>query len=186
MTVHGIQGPRIRLVPFEKDYVDYVLRWFNDPEVLRYVKRVMPLHRVQEEQFVERMAQSKDDVVWAVLDENESPIGVSGLHGIDWVNRNAKTGTVIGERSVWRKGYGTEVMATRTKWAFEELGLHRLQSECYVENVASRRCLEKAGYQLIGTARRRMWRNGAWHDLLLFDILEEDWLAAHPRPTRPS
>jgi RimJ/RimL family protein N-acetyltransferase len=143
----------------------------------------MPLNRMQEEAYVERMSQSKNDVVWIVLDENESVIGVSGLHGIDWINRNAKTGTVIGERSVWRKGYGSEVMATRTRWAFEELGLHRLQSECYVENVASRRCLEKAGYKLMGTARRRMWRNGAWHDLYLFDMLDEDWFAAHRRPT---
>lgn len=182
MTVPGIQGPRIRLVPFERDYIDHVLRWFNDSEVTRYVKRVMPLHRIQEERFVEKMAESKDDVMWAILDENESPIGVSAIHQIDWINRNGKTGTVIGERSVWGKGYGTEVMNTRTKWAFEELGLHRLQSECFVENVASRRCLEKAGYKLIGTARRRMWRNGAWHDLLLFDILDEDWLAQNPRP----
>jgi RimJ/RimL family protein N-acetyltransferase len=181
MTVPGIQGPRVRLVPFEREHIDHVLRWFNDPEVLRYVKRVTPLHRVQEEKYVERMTESRDDIVWTVLDENESVIGVSGIHRIDWVNRSGRTGTVIGERSVWRKGYGAEVMSTRTKWAFEELGLHRLQSECYVENVASRRCLEKAGYQLIGTARQRMWRNGRWHDLLLFDILAEDWLAANPR-----
>ena len=182
MIVPGIQGPRIRLVPFEKEYVDHALRWFNDPEVLRFVKRVMPMHRLQEEKYVERMAESRDDVVWAVLDENGSPIGVSGIHMIDWISRNGKTGTILGERSVWGKGYGSEVMLTRTQWAFEELGLHRLQSECYVENTASRRCLEKAGYRQIGTARKRMWRNGAWHDLHLFEMLEEDWFAAHPRP----
>lgn len=180
MTVPGIQGPRVRLVPFEREYIDHVLRWFNDAEVTRYTQRAMPLFRLAEEKFVDRIAESTSDVVWAVLDENESPIGVSGIHRIDWINRNAGTGTVLGERSVWGKGYGTEIMAVRTQWAFEELGLHRLQSECYVENAASRRCLEKTGYKLIGTARRRFWRNGAWHDLHLFEILEEDWFAAHP------
>ena len=93
-----------------------------------------------------RMAGSKDDVVWAVLDENETPIGVSGIHAIDWIGRNGRTGTVLGDRSVWGKGYGTDVMRTRTRWAFEDLGLHRLQSECYVENAASKRCLEKTGF----------------------------------------
>ncbi|HKA23443.1 MAG TPA: GNAT family N-acetyltransferase, partial [Candidatus Eisenbacteria bacterium] len=105
MTVPGIQGPRIRLVPFEREYIDHVVRWFNDPEVLRYVKRVTPLPRVAEEKYVERMAESKEDIVWIVLDENESAIGVTGIHRIDWINRNGRTGTVIGERSVWRKGY---------------------------------------------------------------------------------
>jgi RimJ/RimL family protein N-acetyltransferase len=109
MTVPGIQGPRVRLVPFEREYIDHVLRWFNDAEVTRYTQRAMPLFRLAEEKFVDRMAESKDDVVWAVLDENESPIGVSGIHRIDWINRNAGTGTVLGERSVWGKGYGSEI-----------------------------------------------------------------------------
>ena len=181
MTVHGVRGDRIRLVPFEVEYIDHVLRWFNDPEIVRYTKRILPLYRLQEQKFIERMAESRDDVVWAVLDENETPIGVSGIHGIDWMSRNGKTGTVLGDRSVWGKGYGTEVVRTRTRWAFEELGLHRLQSECYAENLASKRCLEKTGFRLIGTARKRMWRDAAWHDLHLFEMLEEDWFAAHPR-----
>jgi len=184
MIVPGIRGPRVRLVPFEREYIDHVLRWFNDPEVTRYTKRVMPLTRLAEEKYVERMAESKDDVVWTVFDENESPIGVSGIHRIDWMNRSGRTGTVIGERSVWGKGYGAEIMVVRTGWAFEELGLHRLQSECYADNLASRRCLEKAGYKLFGTARKRMWRRGAWHDLHFLEILEEEWFAAHPPVAR--
>jgi len=181
VNVPGIRGERVRLVPFENHLIDHVLRWFNDPEVMRYTKRIMPLSRYAEQKYLERMAESKDDVVWAVLDENETPIGVSGIHAIDWIGRNGRTGTVLGDRSVWGKGYGSDVMRTRTRWAFEDLGLHRLQSECYVENAASKRCLEKTGFRLIGTARKRMWRGASWHDLHLFEMLEEDWFAAHPR-----
>ena len=90
------------------------------------------------------------------------------------MNRSAKTGTILGEKSAWRRGYGADVMRTRTRFAFEELGLHRLASECFVANLASRRCLEKAGFKLIGTARQRIWRNGVWHDLYLFDCLADD------------
>lgn len=181
MNVPGIRGERVRLVPFEPELIDHILRWFNDPEVTRFTKRILPLSRLAEQKYVERMAESKDDVVWAVLDENETPIGVSGIHRIDWISRNGRTGTVLGDRSVWGKGYGTDVMRTRTRWAFEDLGLHRLQSECYAENLASKRCLEKAGFRLIGTARKRMWREAGWHDLHLFEMLEEDWFGAHPK-----
>ena len=38
MTVPGIQGPRVRLVPFEREYIDYALRWFNDPDLtMRFI-----------------------------------------------------------------------------------------------------------------------------------------------------
>jgi aminoglycoside 6'-N-acetyltransferase len=69
-------------------------------------------------------------------------------------------------------------MRVRTRWAFEELGLHRIESECFAENVASARCLEKAGYRRFGTARKRHWRGGRWHDAILWEILDEDYFGS--------
>jgi hypothetical protein len=38
MDVIGIPGERIRLVPIGKEkHLDNFVRWFNDPEVIRYV-----------------------------------------------------------------------------------------------------------------------------------------------------
>jgi RimJ/RimL family protein N-acetyltransferase len=99
------------------------------------------------------------------------------LHRINWRDRSATSGIVIGEKSAWGQGYGSEVMQVRTAWAFEELGLHRIESECFVENVGSARCLAKAGYRQVGLARQKRWRQGAWHDCILWEILDEDYFA---------
>ena len=88
-------------MPLERQHLDAIVGWFNDPEVTRWTKRVGALSRLQEDKFYEQMAVSREDVVWAVLDEGERHIGVSGIHGIDWVNRNGKTGTVISDKSAW-------------------------------------------------------------------------------------
>lgn len=177
MRVPGISGEKVRLVPLEKEHLENCLKWLNDSEVMRWTKRVIPLHRAQEDKFLERMVESRDDVAWAIHDENDRHIGVSGIHRIDWQYRSGMTGTIIGEKSAWGRGYGSDTMRTRTRWAFEELGLHRLQSGCFVENEASKRCLEKAGFRVVGTLRKRIWRAAAWHDLYLMEILEEDWFA---------
>ena len=116
-------------------------------------------------------------VVWAVHDEQGRHIGGTGLHGINWSERSATSGIVIGEKAVWGQGYGREVMALRTAWAFEELGLHRIESECFAENIGSARCLEHSGYRRIGVARQKRWRHGAWHDCILWEILDEDYVA---------
>jgi len=182
MDVVGIQGARIRLVPLDRaEHFENFLRWFNDPEITRWVSQFMPVTREAEEKWLERTLASEHDVVLAILDENGCHIGNAGLHSIDWRCRSAVTGTVIGEKDAWGKGYGTDVMRTRARWAFEELGLNRLQSECFAQNLASARCLEKTGYRRIGVARQAEWRHGAWQAMILWDLLAEDWFGEHPR-----
>jgi RimJ/RimL family protein N-acetyltransferase len=178
LPVH-LRGERVQLVPPDKrlHLENYVL-WFNDPEVTRFMLQYMPMTRMAEEAWFDGLAERKDDVVWAVHDEHGRHIGTTGIHVRDWRNRSAITGIVIGEKSAWGKGYGSEVMRTRTRWAFEELGLHRLESECFADNIGSATCLARAGYRKIGIARKSRWRSGRWHDCILWDMLEEDYFKA--------
>lgn len=172
----GLRGERVQLVPLDKEWhLENYVRWFNDPEVIRYLDRVMPLTRLEEEEFFDRVSRDRDTVIWAIHDESDRHIGGTGLHAIDWRNRSATSGIVLGDTTIWGRGYATEVMRLRTQWAFEELGLHRIESECFADNAAVIRCLEKSGYKQIGTSRKRRWRAGGWHDCILWEILDEDY-----------
>src|SRR5439155_26854477 len=102
-------------------------------------------------------------------------IGFTGIHRINWKLRMGGTGTVIGEKSAWRKGFGSDAMRVRTKFAFETLGLHRLESEARIDNVGSQRALEKSGYRREGVARKKMFWGGQWYDAVLYGMLDEDY-----------
>ena len=176
MEIIGIAGPRIRLVPLDKDlHLENYVRWFNDPEVTRYLSTFWPMTRIAEDHWFDRASDTRDSLTWAVHDENDQHIGGTGLHHIDWSSRRATSGIVIGDKAVWGQGYGSEVMTVRTQFVFDQLGLHRIESECFADNQASARCLEKAGYKQEGIARKKYWRSGRWHDMLLWAILEEDY-----------
>jgi RimJ/RimL family protein N-acetyltransferase len=178
MPVH-LSGPRVQLVPPDKAlHLENYLRWFNDPEVNRFLLQFMPMTRMAEEAWFDSLPERKDSIVWAVHDETGRHIGATGIHNIDWRNRNAVTGIVLGEKSAWGKGYGSEVMQLRTRWAFEELGLHRIESECLADNIGSATCLARAGYRRIGVASKRHWRDGRWQDSILWELLDEDYFAA--------
>ncbi|MDO1558049.1 GNAT family protein [Brevundimonas sp. 2R-24] len=72
------------------------------------------------------------------------------------------------------RGLATRAVRLMAGYAFDTLGLHRLEAACVPENTASRRVLEKSAFRLEGVARAYLNINGAWRDHLLFARLEDD------------
>lgn len=169
-----IVGPSIRLEQPRQEDIPTFQRWFADLEVTRYLVRRSVPSAEQEQEWLQQSARSETDVVWRIV-AGDRTIGVTGLHGIDWMNRHATSGTIIGEKSEWGKGYARELVLLRTRYAFEELGLERLETESFAVNTPMHRALMRAGYQRMGTRRHHMYRGGRWHDTVLFELLSTEW-----------
>jgi len=175
-----LKGEKVTLrPPVDGDAAKFV-EWFADREVTRFLATSFPMSLQQEEDFFKRIGESKTDVWWALEAEGRT-IGATGIHRIDWISGNAVTGTVIGDKSCWRKGYGSEAMALRTEYAFRQLNLHKLKSGAFDENEPSKRALQKAGYRQVGVWREDFWRDGKWHDHWEAEVLRSDWEKQHPR-----
>jgi ribosomal-protein-alanine N-acetyltransferase len=68
------------------------------------------------------------------------------------------------------RGYTTAAVHAVLAFAFDDLGLHRVEAACQPDNLASRRVLEKAGFTLEGQAKAYLKINGAWRDHLLWGV----------------
>ena len=169
-----LKGELVTLRPPDEADAERVVAWFADPEVTRYLAATFPLSLEAEREWLKRTGEAKDTVWWIVEAEGRA-IGATGIHAIDWLNAHATTGTVIGEKGLWGRGYGSEVMRLRTAYAFRQLNLHKLSSGAFAENERSKRALRKAGYREIGVEREHLWRNGAWHDHWRCEVLRADW-----------
>ena len=156
MEIVGLKGERVRLVPPDRTlHLENALVWLNDPEITATIKLNLGVTRRQEELFFEQIETQRDtDFVWAIVDETDRHIGFIGLHGINWRNRWATGGLLIGERSAWGRGYATDAVRVRTRFAFGELGLHRIEG--HTMNPAMKRVYEKCGYQHEGVARAQV------------------------------
>lgn len=178
MTIVGLRGERVRLVPPDRAlHLENGLIWLNDPDVTAMLKYALGVTRRQEELFFDKIEGDREkDITWAIIDESERHIGFIGLHGINWRNRWATGGLFIGERSAWGQGYASDAVRVRSRFAFGELGLHRIEG--HTMNPAMRRVYEKCGYRHEGLARSKFWRDGRWHDADLYALLDEDWSAA--------
>lgn len=169
-----LRGSLVTLRPADDADPPRFVPWFADMEVTRYLGGRMAVALYQEVDYFKRVGESKNDVAW-VLEVAGTAVGATGIHRIDWPNAHGTTGIVIGERSLWGRGIASEAMALRTRYAFRELNLQKLMTEVFVENLASRRALEKCGYRTVGVHKRQFFTRGAWHDVWVGEVLREDW-----------
>jgi RimJ/RimL family protein N-acetyltransferase len=61
------------------------------------------------------------------------------------------------------------------RYAFDELGLHRLDSSWFDENIASKGLYTKCGWKVEGVRRSCVYKHGEWRDLSMVGILESDY-----------
>jgi [ribosomal protein S5]-alanine N-acetyltransferase len=86
--------------------------------------------------------------------------------------QSANLGYWVAERANGR-GLATKAVGELIPIAFGELGLHRLEAGTLVDNVGSRRVLEKNGFEEIGLARGYLHIGGTWRDHVLFQVLAD-------------
>lgn len=99
------------------------------------------------------------------------------------VAQSASLGYWIGARHS-RQGYMTDALARVLQFAFNDLGLHRVEAACLPHNAASMSLLAKCGFREEGHAREYLRINGRWQDHLLFAILRDEFVAKSRAPKK--
>jgi RimJ/RimL family protein N-acetyltransferase len=83
------------------------------------------------------------------------------------------SGSVIGRKDLWGKGFGSDAAAVRNRFAFEVLGLRLLIATVIADNGRSLAMLAKVGYTEVGRVPERYWKRGGWRDQVLL-VLKND------------
>jgi ribosomal-protein-alanine N-acetyltransferase len=169
-----IEGKLVRLRPPKPDDAAVMITWFEDMEVTRFVLRRHPPSLDEEKEWLEKMARDPDQVVWLVEYEGRA-VGTTAIHAISWRNGSGTTGTVIGDKTVWGKGLGRELMQLRADYAFTQLPLRKLKSAYFDGNEASGKAQSAAGYREVGRYRADVFIDGRWRDQILTEVLRQDW-----------
>jgi RimJ/RimL family protein N-acetyltransferase len=97
-------------------------------------------------------------------------IGNCMYYGVDKRRKEAEIGIMLGDRSYWDQGYGTDAVKTLTHHIFKEAKLQRLCLHTLTWNLRAQRCFEKCGFVPCGHLTRQgndfivmeLWRS--WLD----------------------
>lgn len=161
---HYMVGDAIVLRDLTADDVsDRYCEWLNDPEVNRYLEtRFEPQTRERVLDYVQAQAHAPDSILLGIMRKAD------GRHlgnlRIGEINRHHDTATialVIGEKSAWGQGVGTEAIRLASTYAMQSLRLRKLTARCYATNVGSIHAFERAGWTREGHQRAQFISEGA-------------------------
>jgi len=171
-----LTGRLVNLCPFTKGDIPLVTRWINDQEVREFVLGIFPQTEKQEEDWFNKLGSDDKNVVLGIKTKEGVLIGIIGIHKIDWINRVATTGALIGEKEFWGKGFGTDAKMILLHYAFNTLNLRKILSNVIAFNKRSLQYSLHCGYQIEGRRRKQNFKRGQYWDLIELGVFIEEWL----------
>ena len=175
-----MEGKLVRLRRYEKRDLEEVMSWVNDEEVKVFLGSILtlPVSRVAQEQWIEHAAKgSSTDQTFAIETLVGEYLGGCSLGHIDWIDRNAEAGIVIGKKQYWGKGYGSDAMRVMLRMAFENMNLHRVALRVFSFNQRAVKSYENCGFKQEGVQRETRFVNGKFEDAVMMGILEQEYFA---------
>lgn len=179
-----IYGERIRFRGVEHSDLPTFVGWINDPAVRAGISLYLPMNQAREEQWYENMLKRPPDQQPFVIEvrgagaqgrETWTAIGTCSFLEIDWRNHSAEFGIMIGEKSYWNKGFGTEAVKLLVRHGFKTLNLYRIWLRVFATNPRAVRTYEKAGFTNEGRHRQAEYIDGEYVDVMLMSILRPEW-----------
>jgi RimJ/RimL family protein N-acetyltransferase len=172
-----LRGKRLSMRPLTKEDIPLFLRWMNDPEVNQFLAAYLPVNEQDEHDWLEQLHKKKnEEIILGIVDvKTNKLIGSMGIHRINWKDRTATTGAVIGDKRYWGKGYGTEAKMLLLNYAFNTLNLRKICSFAYSYNKRSVAYSKKCGYKVEGAQRQHIFKNGRYWDLINLAVFKRNW-----------
>ena len=106
-----------------------------------------------------------------ILTDNDQTVAECSVHAIDWRNRVASIGICVWRAEDRGSGYGRAGVAFLIDWAFQQLGLVRLEAWINEGNDASRALFTRFGFTHEGTLHQRYFTGGEHLDVHVLALL---------------
>jgi RimJ/RimL family protein N-acetyltransferase len=138
--------------------IETAFELFSNPEVMRYWSRSPMTEIAEAERYLDSIAEgfhSRKMINWIVADvASESMLGTCTLYEIEPAHLRSGVGYALLPRAQGH-GFASEAVNLAVRWAFEHLGMHRVEADVHPDNLRSRSVLERCGFTREGVLRDR-------------------------------
>jgi aminoglycoside 6'-N-acetyltransferase len=173
-----VQGAHISLRVVTQTDLTQLEAWANDPH-FHGAYGTFGLHSVSSigKRFAEEGFLSSQSGQLLIIAPDETVIGMVSYHTVRYGPNESSHAYNIGVSIVASqrgKGYGVEAQQLLAAYLFSTYPVMRVEALTDTENIPEQRALEKAGFTPEGVIRQAQWRQGQWHDLIMYSKLRSE------------
>jgi [ribosomal protein S5]-alanine N-acetyltransferase len=174
-----ITSERLQLREFRLEDQRAIHEYASDPEVTMHTgwgpNDEETTRTVLQQWIIDQQAWPRNSIPLGIeLRSAKKLIGSTGFSSID--NATGVFGFVL-HKNFWGHGFATEACRALLGFGFNDLHLHRVTAECFVEQARSVRIMEKLGMRREGHCLKNAWKAGVWRDTYTYALLDTEWKA---------
>jgi ribosomal-protein-alanine N-acetyltransferase len=184
MFVERTKSPAVSLRAASPRDADLLRQWRAETSVRRFQPlNDLPTSQLRADVASQRMSElyrgQGDKFQW-IIQVDMQPAGWITLVVSNWEHGLAEVGYAL-STAYQSQGLMTEALGQLLEDLFSNTNLERVEARCAIDNVASRRVLEKNGFQREGHLRGYFKLRGRRIDNYLFALLRDDFENRRPR-----
>ncbi len=171
----AIETRRLRIVPFSEEHLTLrYVSWLNDPEVVRYSDQRFRTHTLESCREYWQSFASTSHFFWAIVARDSQLGHIGNINAyVETPHKLADVGIMIGERSAWRGGYGSEAWMAVCDYLIYEAGIRKVSAGTLSVNKAMLGVMRRAGMIEDGRRIRQCLYEGHEVDVIHMALFRE-------------
>ena len=165
-----IAGDRITLRPLINSDYEKFYKWHSDANIrFQTAMHPYPVTEQNEREWFNKAISNisnKRLIFTVVFKEKDEVIGYFQLTEVNFINKNAMLGIVIGEEEYRGQGLGKEIMELGINYGFKSLGLLKISLDVINENNSAINLYKKMGFVEEGVFKNQFFFDGKLNNVL--------------------
>ncbi|MEE1131331.1 MAG: UDP-4-amino-4,6-dideoxy-N-acetyl-beta-L-altrosamine N-acetyltransferase [Caryophanon sp.] len=159
----------------EEVHLQQILDWRTSEQVTQFMYTDIEYNLEQQYKWLERIKADRTGQYF-IMEYRDEYIGFISLTNINWTHKRATWNFYIGNmKYAMLAGFLGPYMYN---YAFNELGLEKLNGEVMDINEGVRKLHVKQGAREVGVLEHHIVKNGTWHDVYMFEMTKARWAVA--------
>ena len=164
-----IAGERVHLREIEEEDLEIIVRWRNDPEIVKWLFSYLPLCMAKQRRWYQSYVEDNTRQIF-VIEVEKKPVGTIGLSCIDYRNQNGELGILI-DKEWQEKGIGKESLSLLIEFAWNEMNLRKIKVKVFKENEAAINLYKSCGFTEEGILKKEIYKNGEFKDVMIMAVM---------------
>ncbi len=170
----SLNNKKVELKLVTEEHLELLMNWRNSEVVSKSLFTSTHLTMEDQLKWYERYKNDKTQIRWIIYSDGK-PIGTTYLTDIDHVNKRCESGWFIPDKEDRDMNMALTIRWNVFDYVFDTLGFHRQYGYILAENKGVVRFLRVGGFDIEGTMKDHVFKDGKFQDVVVAGITKDVW-----------